>query len=252
MDTGLQGKRAWVSGATKGLGRAIANGLAREGADLFLTARTEHDLEEVAKQITSAHAVRCSWRPTDYSRSGEPSSAARQATTDLGGIDVLINNAGTSTSGSLETTPDEWASSNQLNFLSHLEAIRAVLPAMEAQHWGRIVNISGFAYRQPREINTGTIAKYGLINTSKVLSRQLAQSGVTFNTVTVGLFETHQILTGMLPTPQARAAVAAQIPMGRLGQPEEVVPAVLFFASTAASYVTGSVVTVDGGADIAL
>jgi 3-oxoacyl-[acyl-carrier protein] reductase len=252
MDIGLKGKTAWVSGATQGLGRAIADGLAAEGVDLFITARDETRLRQTAEQITTSYRVRCEWRSTDYRIAGEATSAASAALEVFGRVDVLVNNAGTSISGSLDTTPEEWASSNQLNFLSHLEAIRAVIPSMRTHSFGRIINISGFAYRQPREINTGTIAKYGLINTAKVLSRELAPHGVTVNSVAVGLFETPQVTDGMLKTDEARLAVTRQIPMGRLGRPDEIVPAVLFLASSPATYVTGSIVTVDGGADISI
>jgi 3-oxoacyl-[acyl-carrier protein] reductase len=252
MELGISGKNAWISGATRGLGRAIADGLASEGVNLFITARDESLLAETAGAISAAHGVKCLWRPTDYLVPGEATAAAEEAATRMGAIDLLVNNAGTSIAGSLETPPEEWASSNQLNFLSHLEAIRSVLPGMKERSWGRIINISGFAYRQPREINTGTIAKYALINTSKVLSREVAPDGITINTVAVGLFGTSQILTRMLPTPESRAAVSRQIPLGRLGEPREIVPAVLFLSSASATYVTGSVVTVDGGADTAI
>jgi 3-oxoacyl-[acyl-carrier protein] reductase len=190
VELGLSGKNAWVSGATQGLGRAIADGLASEGVNLFITARDESLLAETAGAISAEHGVQCLWRPADYLVPGEATAAAEEAGARMSTIDILVNNAGTSIPGSLETPPAEWASSNQLNFLSHLEAIRSVLPGMKKRSWGRIINISGFAYRQPREINTGTIAKYALINTSKVLSREVAPDGITVNTVAVGLFGT--------------------------------------------------------------
>ena len=252
MELGLAGKTAWVSGGTQGLGRAIADGLASEGVNLFITARDKSQLASTAEAIRTAYGVECLWRSTDYLVAGEATAAGKEAAARLGTIDLLVNNAGTSIPGSLDTTPDEWASSNQLNFLSHLEAIQAVLPGMRERSWGRIINISGLAYRQPREINAGTIAKYGLINASKVLSREVARDGITVNTVAVGLFETPQIVTHMLPTQESRVSVGRQIPLGRLGRPEEIIPAVLFLASAAATYVTGSVVTVDGGFDIAV
>ena len=177
-------------------------------------------------------------------------SGAQSAITALGGIDILVNNAGRSLPASLDTTTEEWQASSQLNFLSHVEATRAVLPGMRERGWGRIVNVTGAAYRAPQQFNMGTIAKYGIVNMAKMIAREEARRGVTVNTVTVGLIESHQINEIHYPDAQQRLATANElIPMGRLGSPAEVAAAVLFLASERATYITGSTVTVDGGAD---
>jgi 3-oxoacyl-[acyl-carrier protein] reductase len=253
MDLGLAGRRALVSGATQGIGRGVVDALAEEGADLFLTARDPDRLADTAEQIEAKYGVRCRWHSADFGVPGQAGDAAQTAIATLGGIDILVNNAGRSLPASLDTTTDEWQESSQLNFLSHLEAIRAVLPGMRERRWGRIVNVTGAAYRAPQQLNMGTIAKYGLVNTAKMTAREVARTGITVNTVTVGLIESHQINEIHYPDAHHRLATANElIPMGRLGSPAEVAAAVAFLASEQATYITGSTVTVDGGADPAL
>jgi 3-oxoacyl-[acyl-carrier protein] reductase len=250
MDLGLAGRRALISGATQGIGRGVVDALAQEGADLFLTARDPDRLAQTAEHVEAKYGVRCLWHSADFGLPGQAGDAAQTAIAALGGIDILVNNAGRSMPASLDTPTDEWQESSQLNFLSHVEVIREVLPGMRDRRWGRIVNVTGAAYRAPQQLNTGTIAKYGLINTAKMTAREVAQTGVTVNTVTVGLIESHQINKIHYPDAHQRLATANElIPMGRLGSPTEVAAAVVFLASEPAAYITGSTVTVDGGAD---
>jgi 3-oxoacyl-[acyl-carrier protein] reductase len=149
----------------------------------------------------------------------------------------------------LDAPTADWQAGYQLNFLSHVEAIRCALPQMVDRRWGRIVSIAGVSSRQPRTVSAGTAAKSALIYTGKALAAGVAPFGVTINTVAIGMVESHQINEIYYPTAEARAAYAErEIPMGRFGRPEEVAAAVLFLASEAASYTTGSALTVDGGA----
>jgi 3-oxoacyl-[acyl-carrier protein] reductase len=238
MDLGLSGRRAFVSGATQGIGRAVVEVLAAEGADVVLVARDAERLAAVAEETAARHGVRCTWHSADFATPGGAGAAAEAA----GEVDVVVNNAGRSRPATLDTPAAEWAESQQLNFLSHLEVIRVLLPGMRDRGWGRIVNVTGTAYRAPLQLNSGTIAKYGLVNTATNLAREVARSGVTVNTVTVGLVESGQIRAADHP-------VDSMIPMGRLGTPAEVAAAVAFLASDQARYTTGSTVTVDGGAD---
>jgi 3-oxoacyl-[acyl-carrier protein] reductase len=238
MDLGLAGRRAFVSGATQGIGRAVVETLAAEGADVHLVARDAERLAAIAEETAAKYGVRCTWRSADFTVPGEAGAAADAA----GAVDVVVNNAGRSRPATLDTPAEEWRDSQQLNFLSHLEVVRALLPGMRERRWGRIVNVTGAAYRAPLQLNSGTIAKYGLVNAAKNLAREVAREGVTVNTVTVGLVESGQIHAADFP-------VDALIPMGRLGTPAEVAAAVAFLASDQARYTTGSTVTVDGGAD---
>ncbi|WP_181779307.1 SDR family NAD(P)-dependent oxidoreductase [Pseudonocardia pini] len=246
MDLGLRGRRALVSGATQGIGRAVTDALAAEGTDLFLVARDAERLALTAKQVRAEFGVRCDWHSADFSVPGEAGAAAEVC----GPVDVVVNNAGRSHPATLETEAGEWAASQQLNFLSHLEVIRTVLPGMRERGWGRIVNVTGAAYRAPLQLNSGTIAKYGLVNAAKNLAREVAQSGVTVNTVTVGFIDSHQMGSIHYAEAEHRQQIVDRlIPMGRFGLPREVAAAAAFLASDRASYVTGSTVTVDGGAD---
>jgi 3-oxoacyl-[acyl-carrier protein] reductase len=247
MDLGIAGRRALVSGATQGIGHGVVQALAAEGTDLFLAARDPGRLARTARDIEEKYGVRCGWHSADFGVPGQAANAAETAISALGGIDILINNAGRSLPASLHTPTGEWQASSQLNFLSHVEAIRTVLPGMQERGWGRIVNVTGAAYRAPQHLNMGTIAKYGILNTAKLVAREVARTGVTVNTVTVGLIESHQINEIHYRGAEQRDTMADEsIPMGRLGSPAEVAAAVLFLASQQATYITGSTITVDG------
>ncbi len=252
MDLELGGRTAFISGATKGIGAAVAEALAAEGVDLFLVARSREALARTADDLSSRYRIRVAWSDGDLSVAGEGERAAKAALSAFAAVDVIVNNAGQSMPGSLETTAAEWATSNQLNFLAHLEVMRTLLPDMRQRGWGRVVNIVGMSYRHPTDLSTGTIAKYGLIATSQIIARDVAADGVTINSVTIGLIETPQIAAMLGAAPDRRAATIKQIPMGRLGLPTEVANGVLFFASPRASYATASTITIDGGADISL
>jgi 3-oxoacyl-[acyl-carrier protein] reductase len=249
MDLGLTGRRAFISGATQGIGHGVVRALAAEGTDLFLAARDPDRLAATVQLVEEEYGVRCGWHSADFGVPGQAETAVRTAISALGGIDILVNNAGRSLPATLDTPAEEWQASSQLNFLSHVEAIRTVLPGMKERGWGRIVNVTGAAYRAPQQFNMGTIAKYGTVNTAKLVAREVARAGVTVNTVTVGLIESHQINEIHYSEQQRRAAADESIPMGRLGTPAEVAAAVVFLASEQATYITGSTITVDGGAD---
>jgi 3-oxoacyl-[acyl-carrier protein] reductase len=252
MDLGIAQRTAFVSGATQGIGAGTAEALAREGADLFLVARSADALDTMAGELQDRYGVRVRWAAADFSLAGEGERVAREAQAALGDVDIVVNNAGRSMPGSLQTTAEDWARSQQLNCLSHLEVIRTLLPGMRQRGWGRVINIVGTAYRHPTDFNTGTIAKYGLLAASQVTARTVAPDGVTVNAVTVGFIDTPQISEMFTRWTARGAEILERIPMGRLGRPEEVASAVLFFASAAATYCTASTITLDGGADSGL
>lgn len=249
MELGIANRNAFVCGATHGIGEATARAMAAEGANLFLVSRTADRLRDLAHDLESKHGVKVAWTTGDFTEPGEGQRAAEAALEAFSDIHILVNNAGASMPGSLDTTTEQWHASYQLNFLSHLEVIRTILPDMRARRWGRIINISGTAYRWPTNFSTGTVAKYGLLNTSQVTAREVARDGVTINAVTVGFIETAQITKMFEAEPKLKRAVLDEIPMERLGTPQEVADAVLFLASEQASYTTASTVTIDGGAD---
>lgn len=239
---------ALVSGATQGIGYAIADRLAGDGVDMFLTARSEEALAKTGDELARQHGVRVGWQSLDMTTVGAGKKAADAALERFGAVDILVNNAGQSRNGSTESSAEEWAESNQVNFLSHLETIRTLLPGMQRASHGRVVNIVGTAYREPEDFSLGTTAKYGLVAWSKVLSRSSAPHGVTFNTVAVGLIDTPQIQSLLDHAPGLLDVVAQRVPMRRLGTPSDVARAVSFLTAREADFITGSTVTVDGGA----
>jgi 3-oxoacyl-[acyl-carrier protein] reductase len=247
MELGLKDKTALVSGGTQGIGLGIALALAEEGVRTFLVARDAARLEATALELERRFGTECRWAVADYSIQGGGVRAAEKALSEFGRIDLLVNNAGRSLPLPVDAPSQDWFDGFQLNFLSHLEAIRTVSPAMKADGWGRIVNIIGTSFRSPAKVSVGTPAKYALLATSKVLSRELAPHGVTVNSVSVGKIESNQINEIYYPDAAVRDSIAREIPLGRFGQPDDVAHAVVWLASTAAAYVTGSVVTVDGG-----
>lgn len=249
MDTGLAGKVTLITGGTRGIGFAVARAFAAEGAALFITARDGARLQQTAEQLSTEFGIVCEWAEADFLIEGQAASAAEKALRTFGRVDILVNNAGRSMPGDLTTADDEWRKGLQLHLLSPLEIVRAVLPRMKAQKWGRIINISGISFRQPRGIlNAALPGKFGLIWSSKVLAGEFAIHGVTMNTVSVGMIESHQVNEIHFPGESMRNEYAHQeIPAERFGLPAEVAPAVVFLAAEAVSYITGSVLTVDGG-----
>ena len=248
MELDLRGRTAFVSGGTEGIGRGIVEALAAEGVRTFVVARSRDRLAGLADDITRRFAVECAWADADFLVAGEAGRSAQTALASFGSVDIVINNAGRSLPLPLDAPAGEWHAGFQLNFLSHLEVIRALAPGMRNRRWGRIINIMGVSFRSPRKVSAGTPAKFALLATSKALAAELAQDAVTINAVAVGKIESAQINEMYFTDAAERAAFAsAEIPLGRFGAPADVAHAVTFLASSAASYMTGSVLTVDGG-----
>jgi 3-oxoacyl-[acyl-carrier protein] reductase len=242
----LRGRVALVSGASRGIGRAVALELARAGAAVGLIARDATRLAEVAEQI-QALGGRSTVSLADFETPGAAAAAANVCQDVLGPIDVLVNNAGQSSREPIENlTDDEWRRVFQVNLDAAFELSRAVLPAMRARGWGRIVNVASIS-GQTGGVRGSVVyasSKGGLIAFTKALARDVAPFGVTVNAVAPG-----QIATDMgskLTSAQLRD-LTAQIPVGRLGRPDEIAAAVRFLASPEASYITGATLDINGG-----
>jgi 3-oxoacyl-[acyl-carrier protein] reductase len=245
MDLELKGKTALVTGASRGIGRAIALGLAREGARIVITARRKNLLEELAGEIVSARAAEPLIVEADLYQEGAAEKLAAQAGKALGRVDILINAAGGSRPFPFEATKEQWAEAFMVNFIRLRELSHAVIPGMKARRWGRIVNITGST--EPRGLNAANSAKAAVHAWAKGLSREVAKDGITINSIQPGRIMSEQIVR-FHPTEEDRRKFAEEnIPMGRFGEPEELANLAVFLASPRAGYITGTVTPVDGG-----
>jgi 3-oxoacyl-[acyl-carrier protein] reductase len=245
MDLQLTGKTALVTGASRGIGRAIALGLAREGAKMVIAARRRNLLEELAREIVSAGAAEPLVVESDLYAESSAEKLAAEAEKALGRVDILINAAGGSRPFPFEASKEQWAEAFMVNFVRLRELSHAVIPGMKARLWGRIVNITGST--EPRGLNAANSAKAAVHAWAKGLSRELAKDGITINSIQPGRIMSEQIVR-FHPTEDDRRQFAQEnIPMGRFGEPEELANLAVFLASPRASYITGTVTPVDGG-----
>ncbi len=245
MDLQLTGKTALVTGASRGIGRAIAIGLAREGVKLAVAARRLPLLEELAREIVSSRCAEPLVIESDLYREGSAEKLANEAQQALGRVDILINAAGGSRPFPFEATKEQWAEGFLVNFVRLRELSHAVIPGMKARSWGRIVNITGSS--EPRGLNAANSAKAAVHAWAKGLSREMAKHGITINSIQPGRIMSEQIVR-FHPTEEDRRKFAEEnIPMGRFGEPEELANLAVFLASPRAGYITGTVTPVDGG-----
>jgi 3-oxoacyl-[acyl-carrier protein] reductase len=257
MDLGLTGKVALVAAASRGLGRAVAEELAREGAHLVLCARGADALRETATAIRTATGVTVVDVAADLS---EPEGIARvtgEALRTFGHVDVLVTNAGGPPAGPFEShTAETWEAAVRLNLMSVVELTRAVLPGMKDRRWGRIINVTSIAVKQPVDgLILSNSVRAAVTGFARTLANEVAPFGITVNNVMPGYTRTQRVtdlaernatLRGTTPDAE-RATWERQIPMERLGEPAEFAAMVAFLASTRASYTTGASIPVDGG-----
>ena len=262
MDLGIRGRRALITGANRGIGLAVARALAAEGVDLVLVARSEDLLQRAAREISDTHGVRAFPVAADLSGLAGVTAAAAAGTTLLGGVDILVNNAGAIPAGKLDAIPDEdvvqaW----NLKLLGYVRLARALLPGMRAQRWGRIVNVIGMAGKAPSAgYIWGGPANAALMNFTKGLALEAARDGVLVNAVNPGPIATERFVTmsavrakrAGLTIEEAMARSCADVPLGRVGRPQEVADVVVFLASERCTFVDGVVVPVAGGMNSAL
>lgn len=258
MDLQLQGKVAMVAAASKGMGRACALGLAREGARVSICARNADELAQTARDIEQETGAEVLAVPTDVTVPAQIQAWVDQTIQRFGGVDILVTNAGGPPRGYWEDFQDDapWEQAFQLNLMSTIRMIRAVVPSMRQRGGGRIINIQSSSVKAPIDglILSNTI-RPGVVGLAKTLSRELADANILVNTVAPGRIYTDRLRGGILQLARTRgiseeeaAKESAQdIPLKRFGTPEEFANVVVFLASPRASYVTGSTIAVDGG-----
>lgn len=245
MDMQLKDRTALVTGASVGIGRGIALALAAEGVRLAVTARRADKLEELAGAIVAAGGFKPILIEQDMYAEDAARRVADAAVQGLGHVDILVNNAGGSRSfKDLHVSEAQWQEAITLNFHRPRQLGDALIDPMIERRWGRIINITGKS--EPEHINGAFCAKAGLHSWAKGLSRMVGKHGITVNCIPPGRIHSEQIYRNY--TPEYRQwQCENEIPMGRYGEPEDLANLVVFLASPRASYITGTVIPVDGG-----
>ena len=242
MDLRLAGRRAAVAASSAGLGLASARALAAEGARVAICGRDPHKLADAVAALPDAIALQA-----DVSTVAGALAFVEEATAELGGLDILVPNAGGPPAGNFESTPLEaYLPALELNLLSTVAMCKAAVPAMCEQGWGRVVAITSVSVRQPiAGIILSNTARAGVTGFLKTLATEVAAAGVTVNSVQPGIHATDRMtqLYG-----ENIAAAAAQVPTRSVGRPEDFGAVVAFLCSDAARFVTGAAIPVDGGA----
>lgn len=244
MNLSLEGKAGLVTGASVGIGRAIARALAAEGVRVAVVARRRNLLEELCDEILGEGLSEPVIIEQDLLAADAVTSVASQARAALDGIDILVNNAGGSRPFPLEVSDEAWEEAMTLNFARPRQLAHAVLAPMIDQGWGRIINITGKS--EPEGINGAFSAKAAVHAWAKGLSREVGRYGITVNCVPPGRIMSEQIERHYPPEVRAWQS-AHEIPVGAYGEPEDVANLVCFLASPRARYITGAVIPVDGG-----
>lgn len=247
MNLHIAGKVALVTGASKGIGRAVAEGLAAEGVRVVLCARNEVALSKAVEAIRlgggEAFAV-----PGDVSTAQGVTEVVEATTRYHGSPEILVVNAGGPPAGPAATMDDAaWAQAFELTLMSAVRLSRAVLPAMQAAGWGRIINITSLSVRQPvQNLALSNALRAAVTGFAKTLASEVAAQGITVNNVAPGYTATER-LNELFKDAAAKQALVETIPAKRLGTPEEIAAAVVFLASQQAAYLTGQTILVDGG-----
>jgi len=243
----LTGRVALVTGSSRGLGKAMAEGFAEAGAAVVLHGRDEAALRATQAELQSKHGASVAWFAADLADRAALNRLAADAIGAFGHVDILVNNAGTNNPQPIDQIRDaDWDALVELNLTSCMALTRAIVPQMKQRRWGRVIHISSVMALASKEgRNAYSATKAGLIGMAMASAQDLGEFGVTVNCLAPGPFLT-DLTIGMLSDEQKRQ-FAARTALGRWGQPRELVGPALLLASEAGSYITGSVLVVDGG-----
>jgi 3-oxoacyl-[acyl-carrier protein] reductase len=244
MDLQLRGKTALVTGASMGIGRAIAKGLAAEGVRLAVLARRSELLETLAAEIEAAGSPPPALIVQDIMAEDAAARIRDAALAALGQVDILINNAGGSRPLPIDAPEERWTEALTLNFTRQRQITHALLPQMIAHKWGRIINVTGKS--EPEGLNAAFAAKAAVHAWAKGLSREVGQHGITVNSIPPGRIMSEQIRRNY-PEDYRKHFAETEIPVRFWGEPEDLAVMAVFLASPLARYVTGTVIPVDGG-----
>jgi NAD(P)-dependent dehydrogenase (short-subunit alcohol dehydrogenase family) len=243
----LKGRVALVTGGNKGLGKAMARGLARAGADLLLASRNEAELKSSLEEILAETGRRGEYIVADMSQREDVNRLANAAVERMGHIDILINNAGMNFPQAIDAiTDDAWDRVIEVNLTSIMALTRALVPQMKARGWGRVIHISsimGHVSKEKRNVYSAT--KSALMGLARASAIDLGPYGITVNCIAPGPFLTDMPMS--LLSESEKKQFSDHTALGRWGQPEELAGPAVFLASDAGAYVTGQVLYVDGG-----
>lgn len=245
MELGLEGRVALVMGASRGIGRAVAAALAREGARVAIASRSREKLDDTATEIGAS----CEPFVADATDLDRLAALPAEIGEKIGPVEILVTNSGgPPLGGALDHDLDEWEAAYRSLVLAPRVLAGAVVPGMRERGWGRIVNVGSSSTREPIPgLNLSNAHRMAAVGFFKTLSREVAADGITVNTVATGRFATERLASNYGSMEAAEGAARSEVPAGRLGHPEEYGDLVAFLCSERAAYITGTAIPIDGG-----